>query len=665
MDLVRPEFLRQVTLRLSVDRNRPVYLAQDRSNGKIYILARDVALNLRRMAAAALGSDPEGRQIARASLNENGTKQAFGALQVIQTARLMEQTARKPFNPIFANIPLFDVGRHQKRLAGLARLIAGRGFWVLFAALVVTAVSLGVRNDWQILAAFKNVFSLQALITFGLIAPLLKLVHEMGHVLAATRAGVRVRKAGLFFIGLYPMPFVDCTDADMTARRADRIAISAAGILTDVSIGLTGFIIWHFAQGDFLRTLFANVFVYSTLNSVLFNGNPLVKLDGYYVMTDALGQRNLATRAGVALKALRLWIATFGKAGARPRGAQWILIVYALAGFLYRLNVMIAIASSLLPRYLGAGAVVAAWGALVMTLAPIMRDRPSAPSKKTDGTRPRLRRLLWWGCTLGLTAAALFFVKLPVVVAVPVSLDVADSYQVTARTPGVLTEIAPDGPIDAGSHLALATNRTMSDEFASLQSELGVAEAIFATVRGVDPAQAQSAQEQIASARQRLTILARDVAGLTTQASADGIFAAASRLHSGNWVAAGKVLGVLYPAQGPTILRGDFPESRLSTWDTKLTNVVLRVGNSEYVTLDPAAIELREILDFNRQSGTRSWTLFVTYDAASPAQMAGMVGLLRLRFEPVPLIDHVGFWWSRMVVNYRESQLGDRAKYLN
>ncbi len=665
MDLVRPEFLRQITLRLSVDRNRPVYLAQDRSNGKIYVLARDVALNLRRMAAAALGTDTEARQIARSSMDEEGAKQAFGALQVIQTARLHEQTVRKPFNPIFANFPLFDVGPWQHRLAPVARRIVGPVFWITLATLMVMAIVLGTRNDWQILDAFKNIFSLQALITFGLIAPVLKLVHELGHVMAATSAGVRVRKAGVFVIGLYPMPFVDCTEADMSARRTDRIAISGAGILTDILIGLLAFVVWHFVEGNYLRTLLANVFVFSTLNSVLFNANPLIKLDGYYVMTDVIGQRNLATRASAAIKALRLWIASFGARGARPRGSSWLLVVYGLAAMLYRINVMIVIASSLLPRYLGVGAAVTVWGGLLMTLGPIMRDRPAAPTSQAGGPKTVLHRLMWWGGLGGLVIAALFFIRMPVIVAVPVALDVADSYQITARSAGVLTQVATDGPVQAGAALTVAANQSMSDEFAALQAELGIAEAIFATVRGVDPARAQAAREQILSARERLTILAQDLEGLATRAMGEGFFSATSRLNMGNWVAAGTVIGTLYPAEGATMLRGDFPENRLSAWDSQLTEAVLRIGNSDYVALDPSALDLREIMDFDRESGARNWTLFVTHAAQTPAAMAGSVGLLRLRFEPVPLVDHIGFWWDRMVVSYRESQLADRANYLN
>ena len=71
-----------------------------------------------------------------------------------------------------------------------------------------------------------DLLSLQSLLTFALIAPVLKLFHETGHVLAATRFGVPVRRAGVILIALFPLPFVDCSEADFRARRGQRILIS-------------------------------------------------------------------------------------------------------------------------------------------------------------------------------------------------------------------------------------------------------------------------------------------------------------------------------------------------------------------------------------------------------------------------------------------------------
>ena len=168
---------------------------------------------------------------------------------------------------------------------------------MLFAVLATLVFYIGMQNDCAIAAEFKGVFNRQALLTFGLIAPFLKIMHLFGHTLEATRFGVRVRQVGVNLIGLYPLPFVDCSVADHTARRRDRILISIAGLMTDFLICLIAFVVWHFADNNVVQSVAGRVFAFSTISSILFNANPLMKFDGYYVMVDQIGQRNLYTRA--------------------------------------------------------------------------------------------------------------------------------------------------------------------------------------------------------------------------------------------------------------------------------------------------------------------------------------------------------------------------------
>ena len=159
------------------------------------------------------------------------------------------------------------------------------------------------------------------------------------------------------------MPYVDCSEADVSAHRRHRLAISAAGIAVDVGVGLVAFIAWYLVEGSYLQVLVGNIFVFSTLNSLLFNANPIVKLDGYYVMCDLIRSRNLATRAAAVFKEARVWVMTLGRAGGYPQaGRHWAMLGYAVLGLLYRLRILFVIGFALMPRYLGLGVVLVAWG---------------------------------------------------------------------------------------------------------------------------------------------------------------------------------------------------------------------------------------------------------------------------------------------------------------
>lgn len=661
MDLVRPALLKQISLRLSSEGGRAIYLAQDRSNGKIFTLPAHVARAVHCMKAAATSRDSVARQAARAQMDEDSTKEAYSFLYMIQSMRKADTLQKKPFNPVFASIPLFDVGPWQHNFKSLANRLVNVWFLVAIGILGVFAIILGARNDWSIMQAFSNAFSLEALLTFGLIAPVLKVIHEFGHVLAATRYNVRVRKAGLYVIGMYPMPFVDCTEADMAARRNHRIIISCAGIVTDVIIGLLAFIAWHFTGGTYLHTLLGNIFVFSTLNSILFNANPLIKLDGYYALTDAIGKRNLYTRASAVMKDTRQWIASFGAEGARPRGLRhWGLLVYAVLAFVYRINILLVIAVALVPRYLGGGAIVAVWGAVVMFLVPAMREKP----KSVAPTPAQLRRRWFWRVGLvGGLLFALFFIQAPFKTVVAVTPDGGGVYQVTIRSPGFTSAAILSRNIAVDGVLTSLENPIFIEERSMLSKQLEGAELTYETVQGDDPVKALAARKQIESLTAQRAIMDRQIAGLRHVTQQDGIFLQTKTISAGTWLGAGDAVGMFLPSTGAVLLSGPFPERYVTLFQGGVKKLTLHSG-STYFDLDPTSATIREVLQFNRETGARSWQLNFEFAQRTPAEMAGVPADVRVQFASAPLWRHLQFFGRGLLAKYREAQLLDRSGFL-
>ncbi|MFT6660669.1 MAG: hypothetical protein ACJA0K_000646 [Maricaulis maris] len=175
---------------------------------------------------------------------------------------------------------------------------------------------------------------------------------------------------------------MDCSDADVSANRKQRGIISLAGLFTDLLLGVVIFTAWHFTTGDFLRALIGNLFVYLTMNSVLFNANPLVKLDGYFALIDLVRYRNLSQDGGRYFKRLQHWLSAFGRRGEAPgRTHEAASLTFAVISFLYRIYIVGFIAYSLLPRYMGLGAVVVRWGMIAMFLSPLARSPGSTAGR--------------------------------------------------------------------------------------------------------------------------------------------------------------------------------------------------------------------------------------------------------------------------------------------
>lgn len=655
MELPRPSLVTSVRLRAAADGRRMIYLFQDLSSGRIFTARREVALALHRLMALRRGNTE-----ARALISDEDGRELNGLLGVMQHMRAQETLGHKPFNPIFAGLPLFEVAPFQPALRGLATAVAGPGFFLVPLLLGLFCLLLGLQSDWQIMAAFRSVFSLEALITFGLIAPILKVVHEFGHVLVATRLGVPVRKAGLFFIALYPMPYVDISEADMRVSRRGRIAITSAGIIVDVTIGMLAFIAWHFSAGTYMQTLLGNVFVFSTLNSLLFNGNPLIKLDGYFILSDAIGQRNLYARASALLTETRKRIGTLGRAGQWPRGAgQWAMLAYATAALLYRINIMVVIAAALIPRHLGLGAVLAAWGGIVMFISPLFREKPVAPPVE-EGVAAR--RWVFRGGILVALVAVLAFVQAPYRVVVPLSLDLGERYLVTAPSPGVLLAQPPavlsagDGPV------VTLGNPVLDEERSLLEADLSGARSVYEAVRSADPTQARLAEEQVANLEGRLAILDEQGHALDITLPGRAMFLPLDGLGRGRYLQPGQPIGFALPVSGEARMTGAFPERYVRLMQNGVRDAEMRLAG-RYEMIDHARLSLVEIPSVDQAAGTRSYALHVTL-ARPAADVMGAPADIRLRFGSDPLWRHIVFFGEGLVARYRDNLLIDRVDYL-
>jgi hypothetical protein len=655
MELPRPALVNALRLRVAAEGRRMVYLMQDTSSGRIFTLPRRMALALHRLRALRAGQTE-----ARPLIEEESARELNVLLGTVQHMRAQETLGRKPFNPIFTGIPLFEVAPIQPALRGLAHALVRPAFMFVPLVLALACLLLGMQTDWAILAAFRSVFSLEALVTFSLIAPVLKIVHEFGHVLVATRIGVPVRKAGIFLIALYPMPYVDMSEADMRASRRGRIAITSAGIVVDVTVGLLAFVAWHVAAGTYMQTLLGNVFVFSTINSLLFNGNPLIKLDGYFILSDAVGQRNLYARSSALLAETRRKVASLGRSGHWPRGrAQWAMLAYAVAAFFYRIYIVLVIAAALIPRHLGLGALLVAWGGVVMFVTPLFRDKAAAlPEEEGLAARRRIFRAM----LLAGIAAVLLLVHAPYRVVIPLALDVEGHYAVTAPARGMLTENpapvmrAAPGPLLTLSDPALAEERRL------IEADLENARAVLEAVRSADPTQARLAAEQLASLEERAALLTRREAALTVALGEPSVFVPVDTLERGAWLAAGDPLGAALPLAGGARMTGPFPERYVQLMQNALRDAELRMGGTfEPVALD--RLDLVAVPSVDEASGTRSYALDVTLRHA-PAEMMGRPADLRLRFGSDPIWRHVVFVAEGVLARYRDNLLVDRAGYL-
>jgi putative peptide zinc metalloprotease protein len=242
----------------------------------------------------------------------------------------------------------------------------------------------------------------------------MKAFHELGHGLAVKSWGGGVRDMGIVLLVFLPVPYVDASSASAFPEKRRRVLTAAAGIMVELLLAGIAFVIWAAVEPGAVRQVALNVFLIGSISTLLFNGNPLLRFDGYYVLADALEIPNLAGRARIFMHhALRrVLLGERGSAPAQDRREACWLGLYGLSSSAYRLVLLLVIAFYLADAFFLLGMALACWVVATQLLWPLVKGfRYVADSSRNYLQRTRVVGVL--GLTLAATYAVGFVVPVP------------------------------------------------------------------------------------------------------------------------------------------------------------------------------------------------------------------------------------------------------------
>ena len=303
-------------------------------------------------------------------------------------------------------IPL---GRPDALLARVVQPLARLHGWTLLVAwllAVAWAVLAGVQHAAELGTRLHGLLSSPK--TWGLAwlaYPLMKLLHEGAHGLVARRMGAQVSEWGVTLLMFLPVPYVDASAASALPRRRQRLLVAAAGIVVEGAVAAAALAVVLNVQPGALHDTALLVFFIAALSTLMVNANPLMRFDGYHMLSDALNLPNLATRSNqYTLQALaRLLLGSKAPAGLVPAAGEkpWLL-AYAPAALAMRWVVAWAVVlwlgSIAQPLGLLVGAAFA-WSLLLVPCFKLLRWLRTSSSQASNQAfgAPRLLRqgLLW------------------------------------------------------------------------------------------------------------------------------------------------------------------------------------------------------------------------------------------------------------------------------
>jgi len=260
---------------------------------------------------------------------------------------------------LFFRVPLF---RPQALLRAAYPFIAplyGRAFTVLIALMGLIGFWFALEQ-WDVFkATFLHFLTFEGMMFYGLTLVILKAIHELGHAFMSHRFGCKVPIIGVAFLVMFPILYTDTTDAHRLKSKRERVLIDAAGMLAELSIACIALFAWSFLPDGPARSAAFFTATTSWGLSLMVNLNPFMRFDGYYLMSDLTGQRNLQEH-GFALGRWHMRETLFGLGRARPIEAsareQFWLICYAYGTWIYRFFLFIGIAilvHALFPKAIG------------------------------------------------------------------------------------------------------------------------------------------------------------------------------------------------------------------------------------------------------------------------------------------------------------------------
>ncbi|RZI84758.1 MAG: biotin/lipoyl-binding protein [Rubrivivax sp.] len=244
------------------------------------------------------------RQLQKQHLVEFDEAPDFGGLsasgQALNERATPEPAAgQRPKSTLLAwRLPLGNPSRWLDRAEPLARAMFSTPGLVVWALLMLGLLA-GLFMQASALQAHaaKWMHTPRHLALSLLLYPAIKAIHEAAHALAVRRWGGQVREAGITLMMLMPVPYVDASAANAFRHAWQRMVVSAAGIMAELALAALGLWLWQATSDGLLHDAGFTVWFIACASTLLFNANPLQRLDGYHVMTDAMHLPNLASRS--------------------------------------------------------------------------------------------------------------------------------------------------------------------------------------------------------------------------------------------------------------------------------------------------------------------------------------------------------------------------------
>ncbi len=631
---LKPNLRGHVQIHRHFYRERQWYLIQDHSSGRFHRFTDDAyavvslldgrhtldeiwTLLVRRFGDSVMRQDDIVQLLAKLYRADvlivdcpPNTEELFSRL--VKTRRRMKIMRWR--SPLSIRIPMIDPQRFLDYTIKWVQPLFSPMGGVLWLLTVLSAVVLAGLH-WSELTenVIDRVLGGQNLLVLLLTFPLVKIVHEYGHAYATRVMGGEVHEMGVIFLVLMPIPYCEASSASAFAGRWQRAVVGAAGMLVELFMASIAMWIWVNAEPGLARAFAFNVMIIAGISTLVFNGNPLIRFDGYYILSDLIEMPNLATRSnqyfGYLIQRYLFGVNRLESPASSPGESGW-LFFYAISSFFYRIFLTTVIVLFLAEKFFVIGILLAAWAFVLMAVQPIWRQLMFL-MKNPRLRGHRLRAISVSSVAIGIVIW-LALTPLPLATMVEGVVWVPEQARVRTAVGGFVSEMkVKDGAVVAtGQVLMISHNPELDSREAVLKSQLNELTAQMESFKRDDIVQLKLVREQVDTVRAQLDSVREEAAGLQLRSHKDGVFMLQNSSELvGRFLPRGSMVGFISQPQD-VVARVVVPQSRvdLVRQDTRSVQVRMVHGLEQVIaaTIDrevPAASQAVPSLVLAREGG--------------------------------------------------------------
>jgi putative peptide zinc metalloprotease protein len=534
-------------------------------------------------------------QLHRAGLLRSEMEGDAEGLAEVFAAEKRREAAARWSSLLFFRMPLWCPDRFLRATSWIGALVFSRWGLLLWLALVGWGLSEVISNWNAFVADSSGLLGVANLVWMYAVMVVIKVLHEFGHGYACRRFGGEVPEMGIMLLLFNPLPYVDASSSTAFPNKWHRILVGGAGMLVETGFAGIAAVIWAHSGAGTLHNLAYNAVIAASVVTIIFNANPLLRYDGYHMLSDWLELPNLQGRASQMMLHLaerHLFGLKSSRSPAETKTEGFWLALYWICSWIYRLIITFGILLVVSLHYLGFGMLLAVAFGFLWIVLPVFK------SVHYLLTSPKLERRRWRACgvSFGLVAvvlAFLCFVPMPNYFRAEGVVRADPFARVYAGVEGNLTEIlVPSGTmVAAGAALANLQNPELEHEKALLEAQTALALANERHALETDPARHASMKAYFHALDLRRQRLAEDEKALTLRAPCDGLWLAPdANQFAGGMLPRGLQLGFVQSGQAfivSAVVRQD-DVSRLFTPE-QVRGTEVRVRGQEGTALQVTA----------------------------------------------------------------------------